>query len=664
MTFNRSGKIFTVIMVLILISSVLFTVSFTNSKAIENIKITWSTENKHEELSLFHSEGIYYAFLPSYVDPENTKMETDISNKIYIDGIKSELIEFELDRIYNLTVKNLIGLTVCEEKIKFIKSANIATLSLQLNNGSIEEINNNKELKKSGNIQFINSQAEVQFSGSFKAMHGRGNSSWLKEKKPYIIEFDNPVNLGGLGEMQEYCLIASANEPSCLRNKIAYDLADKIGLKYSPKSVFVDLYIDGNYYGLYLLVEKIKVSPAQINIVDLENITQELNQFKLDKYPVYNIVTPSNEITKKAFSIPKNPADISGGYLVELEYYGRVQSENSFFTTESGLTFNVKYPDACSAEQINYISNYFQQIENSFSTQNFDEYIDTHSWAEYYLIHEFLANQDKVSYYFYKDSDANDPKVYAGPVWDFDLSLGLQPYNNGNVKASANPYQYYVNNWKLFENLYKQPQFKSLLKDIYTTEFRDVIFKLINTDLDNYHKLIEKSWIMNQLRWQHTQLVEISDSWISLQHNIDFLRSFMNNRLNCFDSNLIKNEPLVKITLKSDTAFIKNDYYYIAYNSCIGDIGTLPSDEYVFSGWHDKLGNPLDASAKITEDTEYYAIWQKSASAPPSQETASPDLHSYINFYFSLASFALICIIILAITLKSIIGKKGEQHEK
>ncbi len=661
MLFKSTSKFFAILLALLFILYLTISICFTEANCIDNIKIMWSVSNLSESLSLFKSGDIYYAFLPSYTNTDEIKIALDDSHKVYIDGIESEFVEIEIEHQYNIVIKNFLGITVCNEKLLFIKSANIGALSIQITNGTIQDINNDKSIKKSGTIQFINSQAETFFNGSFKAIHGRGNSSWEKEKKPYIIEFETPVNLGGFGAIQEYCLIASANENSCLRNKIAYELANAINLGYSPRSDFVDLYIDGNYYGLYLLVEKIDVAQNQIDIYDLENQTQKINQFKLDTYPIFKSV--SNGTEKKAFSVPNNPDDISGGYLVELEYYARLLTENTYFTTKSGLAFNVKHPNACTAEQIEYISNYFQQAENSLSTQEFYKYIDVQSWAKYYLIQEFLANTDQASCFFYKNSDAIDSKIYAGPVWDFDLSMGLGKFTDG-INETVSPYRYYVNNRAWFADLYNQPLFQSVLKEIYTSDFRNIIHNFLSKNLDEYYAQIEKSWIMNQLRWQNIQTCEWFNFPPSLQGNIDIIRNFLIERIKCFDSKFIENKPLIKISLKSETAIESNSYFYVAYNSSIDMLYPLSSDNYTFLGWQDESGKPFDSSSIFKKDAIYYAAWEN---ASHSQQTNSNEAKiitpTHVSLYISFASFLPICIIIIVIASKNILSKINKRDK-
>lgn len=630
-----------------LIICTLFIISDANNY-IEHIKISVFADDSSEEITLFKNGETYYAFLPSYTKLETIRFVAPEGYKILINDIESEKAEISVNEQYNLKIKNPIGITLCNEKLHILQSANIAGLHIKLSNGNIEEINSDKTIEKTGNIKYINSQAEVLYNGSFKSLHGRGNSSWEKEKKPYVVEFDDIVNLGGFCNSQKYCLIASANEGSNLRNKIAYDLALAIGLENSPESEFVDLYIDGTYYGLYLLTEKIDVSEEQLNINPLEEQTQQINQFKLSTYTPYNFT--NGTIFKNALEIKNNPGDITGGYLVELEYAARAYTETCSFSVESGLAFNVKYPASCSVEQIEYISNFFQQAEDSLSTDNFDDFIDLQSFAKYYIIQEFLANADKASHYYYKDSDAIDSTLHADYIWDFDISMGL-----GDNTDDTSPYQYYVNNWGWFEKLYNQPIFRETVKEIYVSQFRDIAKQLLEKNLDDYQQKIEQSWLMNKYRWQNIQLYDWYVFPETLEGNVEQIYCFIENRLLCFDHNYLEDIPLIKVGFVSEGEVTYNNYFYFDYGSYPTPPKQASTDTLAFVGWYNSNGEELTANTAVTEDTVYYAKWER---VPSSQQNKNASFENILNIskaYIPFLLFGIICIVVVGTVFKDVI---------
>ena len=94
----------------------------------------------------------------------------------------------------------------------------------------------------------------------------RGNTTSKADKKPYTIKFTKKQNLLGMGKAKKYCLLANAYDPTLMRNYIALKLAKELGLEYTSECEFVDLYLDGEYWGDYLLVEPVEVGRNRVDI--------------------------------------------------------------------------------------------------------------------------------------------------------------------------------------------------------------------------------------------------------------------------------------------------------------------------------------------------------------------------------------------------------------
>ena len=94
----------------------------------------------------------------------------------------------------------------------------------------------------------------------------RGNTTSKADKKPYTIKFATKQNLLGMGKAKKYCLIANAYDPTLMRNYIALKLAKELGLEYTSECEFVDLYLDGEYWGNYLLVEPVEEGSNRVDI--------------------------------------------------------------------------------------------------------------------------------------------------------------------------------------------------------------------------------------------------------------------------------------------------------------------------------------------------------------------------------------------------------------
>lgn len=158
-------------------------------------------------------------------------------------------------------------------------SSGVNTIYTHTASGSLDYLHTSKENYESGNALIVDEKGTVVYNDNLTELSGHGNSSWLMtEKRSFQLKFPEQVNLFDMGAARNWLLISNAFDPSLLRNYITYDLAKEIGLEYSPESVFVDWYADGEYQGSYLLCEKIEVEKDRVAIANLESDTQSVNK--------------------------------------------------------------------------------------------------------------------------------------------------------------------------------------------------------------------------------------------------------------------------------------------------------------------------------------------------------------------------------------------------
>ena len=242
----------------------------------------------------------------------------------------------------------------------------------------------------------------------------RGNYSLSLPQKPYAFETwdstGNEINtsLLGMPEENDWLLLANYNDKSFARNVVPYHLFDSMG-HYATRSRLVDVVMNGEYHGIYLLCEKIKRDSMRVDIA------------KLDTLDVSGV-------------------DLTGGYMLKIDYW---DNTNSWLLNNSpigfpGLDVHMVhvYPEmsACMPQQLDYIRNYIDQFETVLYSSYYADpllgyraYIGVGSFVDYFIISELTRNVDgyKKSRYFYKDKNKLDGtvrKLKAGPVWDFDWS--------------------------------------------------------------------------------------------------------------------------------------------------------------------------------------------------------------------------------------------------
>lgn len=571
-------------------------------------------ENTTQNIELYYDNDKYYAFLPSYAETNNISVKYCAGCSLFLDeqyyNSDSSFSDIIMNKEYSLVIKNIFGIPVYQSHLIIMKGENIPSLSITLFNGSIDEVNANKDVSKSGYAKIVNSDKKVDFTGNFKELHGRGNTTWLQAKKSYALEFPQEVDLLNMGSAKGWVLLSNSFDESGLRNKLTYDVAKEIGVNYAVDSEYVDLYINNVYYGLYLLTERIEVGENRVNIKNLSELTRELNNSQLSSYPQFE-VTDNNRI-KRGYSIPNNPEDITGGYLLQIEHYSGIDVQKSLIQTNE-LSFSVSSPKYASKEQIDYLFEYLNNIEDKIKRNDLS-CIDLESFIKLYLIQELFANYDNGSFYFYKDTDKLDNKLYACSIWDFDLSMG-----NSWLIPDTNPrFLYQISdNW--FNYIYNNEDFYNRLKQYYKDRIHPDIISQINQRLIQYKSLISQSFKMDKVRWKYKSN---SDTWAdksqnrfdSLDEHVDYIADYMKQRIEFLDNLWIDNEHYCFLSFSSSENKEFRKQFSVKYGELFNEYPNPESEETKsskFLGWFDSQGNQFFPNQIITSNNNYIAKWEQ-----------------------------------------------------
>ena len=219
------------------------------------------------------------------------------------------------------------------------------------------------------------------------------------------------------------------------------------------------------------------------------------------------------------------------------------------------------------------------------------ELIDVDSWAMKYLIEEVFGNVDggTLSQYFYYDGG----KVFAGPVWDYDLTMGntgAYPYPTANMFYVNRP-GVYASLW--FPALYENGEFFGRMTELYETRFRPVLEELISTGLEDYGREIGEAAEMNRVRWQASDPAE----------ETAYIRQYLEQRMAFLDSIWLRGEEYVTVLVSlADDTLLR---YELRPGECLP---RLPEQEGL--GWYDAgEEKPFDIGQPIYEDKVIY--WKK-----------------------------------------------------
>jgi len=494
----------------ILLSVLLFTYGVA-AELLNRVTVKLTVEDSEVDLDFWMDpeSGLWYLFLPSFADVSSAKLVIEegyhlyVNDKVYQNGDAldawplGEELSFSLHR--GEEIKEGSG------KLIVMKSSPMAALFINTASGSMDRIHSDAEQKETGEMVLITENGELDYDGTLKYIKGRGNQTWRYEKKPYNLKLSRSSPLLGMATSSSWCLLANYTDATSLRNKIVYDVAEKMGFAYTPDTVYVQLYTNGEYAGLYLLTEKVEVGDYRVDIPDLSFLTQRLNEQQLNEYP--SVETDSG----KYYEIPLIPNVLNSGYLLELELSGRYEEEASWFITENGQSVAVKSPEYIAKEQLTYLRSLFSTFESALYSENgvdpetgvhYMDLIDEESWARKFVVEELFGNQDTEwsSQYFYVQNGV----IYAGPVWDYDHTMG-----NGSEEI-MNPGRW-ISLWRgkadeeyasWYSRLFQKDEFMAVVKDVYVEEVRSLVNEAVESTVSECADAIADSVAMNGVRWK------------------------------------------------------------------------------------------------------------------------------------------------------------------
>lgn len=515
-------------------------------------------------------------------------------------------------------------------------SENLPAVYIETESGSLDYIHASKDNKESADIR-IYEGGKLKLDSPLKQIKGRGNATWVDfDKKPYNIKFDDKTKVLGMDKAKKWTLLASASDLSIVRNPIAWYVANGLGIDFSSDYRIVDLYINGDYMGNYIICESVEVGKNRVNIYDLTGATEDVNDpdTELEEYPAggtgENGAVPyyGDFPSAKWVNIPNDPEDISGGYLLECELPDRYLYEISGFITSRDQCVVVKEPECASQAQVEYISSYWQEAEDAIWSErgynslgkHYSDYFDVDSLVNMYILFEYSANGDggKTSTYFYKDKGG---KIVAAPAWDFDHSFDEEPElwvsNRQAYNASSTNFNF-TDTPTIFNLLFRHEDFRAMVNarwaEIEDEIAGDEIIDFINGLADE----IEASAVMNGVRWgafnsaeEFRSKVAVATSfipdrrdWLDIGFSDDAAHIYydLNGGIGCYtDFNIYK---------KGDTAVVLNplapgENERIAIPRSVG---------LVFIGWNTKADGsgkcymPGD-TIELDGFTTLYAQW-------------------------------------------------------
>lgn len=369
-----------------------------------------------------------------------------------------------------------------------------------------------KNNKAKGHLLVQESSGVYTYSGDLTQIKGRGNTTWGFDKRPYQIKTDEKADLLGTGndknKSKTWVLLANYLDPVGIRNNLALSLGAKLSMPMNIEGKSVDLYYDGEYRGMYMLTEKVEVGSGRVDIFDLDKENEKINiGIDFSALPVEKSTTANGAVFTYCRGM-ESPENISGGYLLEMDYEVRALEEICYFKTKRGKYVVVKSPEYASFEEMRYIATLYQDYEdavfsggtNTRTGKKYSDYIDARSVACYYLINEFSKSRDtfQSSAYLYKNAD--EDKFFMGPLWDYDMSFG-KGTPDGWVGDDI-PYGLATYQNDMCRALMSIHDFYALVKEIYEKEFIPIISDCMENE--NLFTSIAAAGTINSRFWHDT----------------------------------------------------------------------------------------------------------------------------------------------------------------
>jgi hypothetical protein len=367
----------------------------------------------------------------------------------------------------------------------------------------------------------------------------RGSSSQSFPKKQYGIELRDAEGNGidasllGLPAEEDWVLFAPYNDKALMRDMLAYRLARSLG-HYAPRTRYCELVLNGEYMGVYVLIEKIKRDKNRVNINKLD----------------------PDEISGN---------NLTGGYIIKIDKTtGGGDGWNSTFAPPNRggsqqVTFLYEEPewDEIVPEQKQYIQQYLQDFETTLAGANFKDpvngyakYIDVNSFIDYFIINEVSKNVDgyRLSTFFHKKRDSDGGKIHMGPVWDYNLGFGNADYcTNGDPEGFVLDFNnicpddfWLIPFW--WKRLQQDRAYRQLLIDRWTAlRTNELSTETIHAIIDSAATLLNaESQQRNFERWPVLGTYVWPNYFVgdSFDEEVDWLKDWTEDRMTWLDVNI------------------------------------------------------------------------------------------------------------------------------
>ena len=427
--------------------------------------------------------GMWYVFFPAYIDSDEIDCSNLKQGNLYVNGeIENHQFQWQNNTQYEIMY--------CEQtmQVLFLKDQNLSSLFIETESGSNDLIRAAKENVETGHIVSLDYNGNLQHDGKIKEISGHGNAWEFYDKRAYDIKLTGKASLAGIDGGNQWKLLHLWNDGDKIHSKLAFDIATILGAKYTPDSTWVNVYLNGEYHGMYLLTTAVR-----------------------DR-DVFN--------TNDALFLEK---DLEDRYTAE-----------EHVISDEGNGFVIHRPKMVTEDEKIEIQNMVQTVENSIAAGELqEELIDIDSFVTQFLIDEIALNSDgfETSAYIYRTAEGTP--LCAGPAWDYDGAFGEYLHmgeNNVNPAQSVLDGEPTELTW--YQKLYDNPEFLHAVIEKYESAMPQ-LEELYKETIDLYAEYIATSVRNDDIRWRgYNETHPKTGNYKTWENDVRYLKYFCMTRYN------------------------------------------------------------------------------------------------------------------------------------
>jgi len=336
----------------------------------------------------------------------------------------------------------------------------------------------------------INNVAYLNYNGRISIEFRGSSSQYFLDKKAYGLTTlmadnvsNNNVSILGMPSENDWVFNGLAFDPSLVRDYLAYNTSRQMG-NYASRTSYFELVINGDYKGLYILQEKIKADSNRVNVL-------------------------------KITTTDTSGENLTGGYITKADK--TTGGDPIAWTDIPYEGYDVFYihdlpkPENVTVEQDNYIHNQFTVLQAAISNNDssissgYPSVIDVPTFVDFMLCNEVMSNVDGYAFstFFHKDRNG---KLRAGPLWDFNLTLGNDLFFYGLDRCKVDQWEFsaYNEGSKFWKDLFDNAIFKCYLSKRFhelTQPGQPMNADYLNSFIDNTISLISEAMVRENQRW-------------------------------------------------------------------------------------------------------------------------------------------------------------------